>query len=109
MDRQRQNAFYNARRWRKISKAYALTQHNLCEQCLKHGKVRPYDIVHHKKHLNELTMNDYEIAYGFNNLMCVCIECHNAIHNNIKEVVREGLTFNSNGDLIEAIHTPLIK
>lgn len=52
----------------------------LCERCKAQGKYKPAEIVHHKTHLNAENVNDPRIAYGFENLEALCLDCHNAEH-----------------------------
>ena len=54
--------------------------HPLCEECLKKGIYTPAILVHHKKHLNDGNVNDPSISLNFDNLMSVCMDCHNKIH-----------------------------
>lgn len=51
----------------------------MCERCLAKGIYEPAVIVHHRVHLTPDTMTP-ELMYGFDNLMAVCISCHNEIH-----------------------------
>lgn len=113
--------FYNSYRWRRCAKAYAESQLFICERCKglksgrKHDGSRQRWVVHHKKTLNEQNIHDDAIAYGWDNLMFLCIECHNAIHAELNENTERGLTsgakllskgsrgllFGSDGDLID--------
>lgn len=71
--------------------------------------------MHHKKPLNPNNINNDEVAYGWDNLMFLCIECHNAIHAELDALaVPNGITsgasllikptrdliFNEMGDLV---------
>lgn len=69
------NAFYNSKKWRRISAAYLSSKLYICERC---GK--PATICHHKKWLDDRNVSDPETALGFDNLEALCIECHNAEH-----------------------------
>jgi len=60
------------RRWRKIRNLY-ISQHRLCEECLKNGIYTPAQHVHHIKPLAEGGTHD------FSNLMSLCISCHDRI------------------------------
>lgn len=63
--------------WRLISKRYR-ELHPLCEECLKHDRFTPAQLVHHKLPLDEGGTND------FDNLMSLCNSCHTSIHNKMK-------------------------
>lgn len=113
--------FYNSYRWRRCAKAYAESQLFICERChgLKGNKKsdgsRQRWVVHHKNPLNEQNIHDDAVAYGWDNLMFVCIECHNAIHAELDEQREHGITsgarllvrpvrgliFSPEGDLID--------
>jgi hypothetical protein len=113
--------FYNSYRWRRCAKAYAKSQLYICERChglkrnIKSDGTRQRWVVHHKKPLNSKNIYDDSIAYGWENLMLLCIECHNAIHAELDRLSMEGgltsgarllvkpsrgLTFGLDGDLI---------
>lgn len=47
----------------------------ICERC---GE--PASICHHRKYLNDQNVNDLSIALGFDNLECLCRDCHNKEH-----------------------------
>ena len=73
---------YNSERWRKLS-AYKIASSPLCEQCLKNGKVTPAEDVHHIRSF--MSTDDpllrYRLAYDIDNLMSLCKQCHQSIHN----------------------------
>ena len=75
---------YNSRRWRAVAKAYAESQHYICERCQNRsfaGTGRPaHFIVHHKEHLTPENVHDDNVVYGWVNLELLCIYCHNAVH-----------------------------
>ena len=72
--------FYNSKKWRKVAAAYKQERGGLCERCKAKGIYRPADIVHHKTHLTHETVKNARIAYGFDNLEALCIDCHNLEH-----------------------------
>lgn len=72
--------FYNSQAWKNTSKAYAKSKGNLCELCMAQGLVSPAEIVHHKIFLTPDNINDTSITLDWNNLQCVCRECHSKIH-----------------------------
>lgn len=75
---------YNSQRWRKVARAYAESQHYVCERChnrsfIRNGKL-PRFIVHHKRHLSPENVRDDNTVYGWSNLELLCIYCHNTVH-----------------------------
>ncbi|MBC8588082.1 HNH endonuclease [Tissierellaceae bacterium BX21] len=95
--------FYNSKQWKKCRETYKQSVNGLCERCLKDGKYVPGDEVHHKVWLTHDNINNPDITLSFKNLELLCATCHSIEHNRIeKEVVREGLMFNSNGELVES-------
>lgn len=73
-------SFYNSKQWKDVEKLYKQKQHHLCEKCMEEGRFTPGEIVHHKIHLSEANYRDPEISLNFENLMLLCIPCHNNIH-----------------------------
>lgn len=69
-------SFYNSARWKRTREIYARSKFYLCEKC---GK--PYKIVHHKQPITKDNIHDTNITLSYNNLQCLCQDCHNAIHN----------------------------
>lgn len=92
MAREFAKAFYNSAAWKHTSKAYAASKFYLCEKCGHEGY-----IVHHKKHLTPANINNPEITLSWDNLMYLCLECHNRIHGKQDERVA---LFDSNGNMI---------
>ena len=73
-------SFYNSKRWRKVAAAYRKYSGGLCERCRAKGMFTPAEVVHHKTHLTSENVSDPFIAYGFDNLECLCLDCHNLEH-----------------------------
>lgn len=91
---------YNSRTWRKCRESYIASVHGLCEKCSAAGRITPGKIVHHKIHITPSNVNDPNITLNHDNLMLMCVDHHNAHHMG-KDIVREGLTFNENGELVQ--------
>lgn len=106
--------FYRSKSWYQCKGSYIKSVDYLCERCgrvahskgdraYKEGKKNGQDvvfgIVHHKIHLNESNINDPYIALNHDNLEYLCIDCHNKEHFG-KQTVREGLSFDSKGNVI---------
>lgn len=102
--------FYNTKGWKKNRLAYALSRNCICERCgrpvyvsgindtLPKNKRLRY-IVHHKKYLDDSNFSDPNVAYDWNNLELLCIDCHNREH--YDQSVKDGLTFDDAGNLIQ--------
>lgn len=92
--------FYKSKVWKKCRKGFMQSKNYICERC----GASAY-IVHHKKHITPMNINDTNITLKWNNLQALCLECHNVIHGSNATV--EGVSFNDNGDLIYS--PPVIK
>lgn len=87
-------AFYDSTEWQKVRGYVVYREHGICQRC-----GRPGCIVHHRTYLTEQNINDEHITLDAGNLELLCQECHNREHMG-KSVTRDGLVFDSNGDLI---------
>lgn len=77
------------------------SQHHICERC---GGLAV--ICHHKEWLNKANYKNPLIAYGWDNLEALCMDCHNKEHfgdsgNNSKSVIADGLMFDRNGNITQ--------
>ena len=77
--------FYSSKAWQDCRNEYMKKQHYLCENCLRKGLYKPAKIVHHIEELTPMNITNPEVALGFDNLMCVCRECHNEFHPDNKD------------------------
>ena len=68
--------FYKSRAWRGLALKIIKMRHNECEMCKQRGRYTPAKLVHHVKPLKQAP----ELAYDSNNLMALCHDCHEAIH-----------------------------
>lgn len=68
---------YNTSIWRKLRQAKLMTS-PLCEVC---KKAPAYDVHHKESFVNK--SNWQELAFDSTNLLAVCRNCHNEIHNNL--------------------------
>ena len=48
----------------------------MCKRCARYGKSVPAVVVHHIKHVDEYP----ELAYVPDNLISLCLDCHNKMH-----------------------------
>lgn len=74
--------FYSSKAWQDCRNEYMKKAHHLCENCLAKGIYKPAKYVHHIEELTPMNIHRPEIALNFDNLMSVCVECHNKIHDN---------------------------
>lgn len=73
---------YNSERWRRL-RAWKFASNPLCEMCLKDNKVVPAEDIHHIVSFmsTDDTTQRYSLAYDFDNLMSLCKQCHQKVHN----------------------------
>ena len=101
MAQQFAKAFYNSKAWIECRASYIASVHGLCERCNDKGKIVPGYILHHKILLTPFNINDPEISLNHIHLEYVCLDCHNVEHHGSSEVIREGLAFDSEGNVVE--------
>lgn len=87
-------SFYQSKQWTRCRDAFMKSKYNICERCQGIAY-----IVHHKVHITPSNINDPNITLDWNNLQALCHDCHNAVHGK-GEAFIEGVSFDSNGDLI---------
>lgn len=85
MKRKERMSIYNTQRWRDL-RAFKMLNNPLCEECEKADKVTPVDDVHHI--VSFMSTDDLvyrtQLAFDYENLMSVCDECHQKLHNKKK-------------------------
>lgn len=91
--------FYNSARWKKARQAAMKEHYWLCQVCAK-----PAKIVHHIRHITPENIDNDDITLNLNNLMCLCQDCHNRIHESAGSV-RSGLMFDASGQIVEVATT----
>ncbi|MBQ9317421.1 MAG: HNH endonuclease [Atopobiaceae bacterium] len=91
---------YHSRQWERARDDAWARDHGLCQECAKRGRVTAAEIVHHITELTPLNVGDPAIAYGLDNLECVCRECHSRLHGYTKGCTREGFAFDAYGNLM---------
>lgn len=74
------HSFYNSPEWKSCQALYMDSVNHLCERCKRQGLFNPAKIVHHKRYLTRENFKDPSIAYGFDNLEALCLDCHNKEH-----------------------------
>ena len=83
--RKERQDIYNTPQWKKLSKAFKMAN-PLCEECLAKGIIKEAQHIHHIQSF--MTVYDdlkrKELAYDWNNLQALCVECHILTHKNNK-------------------------
>ena len=72
--------FYTYKRWRKTKDLVWARDRGLCQRCLERGKIREGRVVHHIVPLTPENVSQPQIAYGLDNLVLLCADCHAEIH-----------------------------
>ena len=85
-------SFYSSGIWQRCRDGYTQSRAHLCENCLRKGVYRPGEIVHHKIEMDPVTINNPELALGWDNLMLLCRECHAEAHDKRKQGRRYTIT-----------------
>lgn len=102
---------YRSKAWQRNRVAFALSRYCICERCNRPVYVsgitdyipkenRLRYVVHHKEYLNEGNYTNDKVAYDWNNLELLCIDCHNEEHKK-QSATRDGLMFDEFGNLIK--------
>jgi 5-methylcytosine-specific restriction protein A len=79
--RKERQAIYQTSRWRCL-RQMKLMYSPLCEECLKDGKATQAIDVHHKdSFLNYAGFQRESKAFDYSNLMSLCKQCHQKLHN----------------------------
>lgn len=71
---------YRSRAWEVARAAVIARQHNLCADCMGRGELSPIEEVHHVVPLTAENVSDPSIAYGLDNLVGLCRDCHMERH-----------------------------
>ena len=72
--------FYFSMGWKNTRDAYKKSVGGLCEICWANGIPKAGELVHHKIPLTPENINDTNITLNWDNLQCVCRECHHKLH-----------------------------
>lgn len=100
MAREFAKEFYQSKEWKNLRNYIFKRDKGLCQKCGEPGK-----IVHHKVYLTPNNIHDPNIALNEDNLVLLCKDCHEKVHNPSRRVTREGFKFNAEGKL-EPISPP---
>lgn len=71
--------FYNSKQWQQLRQAKFDLADGLCENCKKNGIIREGVDVHHIIEISK----DWSKRLDYDNLILLCKDCHNQIHNRI--------------------------
>ena len=74
---------YNCRRWKEL-RAAKFADNPVCEECAKEGRTTPTKEIHHIKPFE--IDNDLSLAYDYDNLISLCVECHKQAHEKLRMV-----------------------
>lgn len=96
--------FYHSAQWQRARANAWARDHGLCQRCLERGHITPADVVHHIEELTPENVSDPRISSDPDNLVCLCHECHSAVHGGFgfkrKPATRAGMAFDAEGNLI---------
>lgn len=87
--------FYHTDRWRKLRQYVIDRDGGMCVHCGRKG-----NIVHHIVWVNDDNVDDDSVVFNPDNLECVCVDCHAAIHSGGKRPTAEGWVFDDEGNLV---------
>ena len=91
-----QSEFYHSTAWKRLSRAFLLSQNYICERC---GK--PAEIAHHRRYLTAENLLNPDVSLNLDNLEALCLDCHNTEHFGRGGATAAGLTFDVNGNIVQ--------
>lgn len=68
--------FYKSARWKRIRSKVLRRDEYICQECKKYGRIKEATQVHHIEHLEDRP----DLAYDLDNLISLCLGCHNKEH-----------------------------
>lgn len=68
--------FYQSAKWRRLREKAMRRDNYECQMCRRLGKYHKVENVHHVQEVKDRP----DLALEINNLMCLCIEHHNEVH-----------------------------
>lgn len=96
---------YRSKKWRTLASYIRQKNHYICQQC----KAPNAKEVHHIQEVTVHNMYDANITLNESNLMLLCRQCHNAIHNRFVSapctVQGRHIQFDSEGNVINITDT----
>ena len=89
--------FYKSKAWLQCRERFIQSVYGLCNRCGSPGY-----IVHHKELLTVMNISNPDVTLNWELLEYLCIDCHNREHMSSHDIViREGLSFNDEGEVIK--------
>ena len=96
--------FYSSAEWEHAREAVLTRDAHLCQHCLAQGEITPAVMVHHIIELTPENISDPSVATDPDNLVSLCDRCHKKAHGWIRKgATRQGLAFDSDGNLISLV------
>ncbi|MGU3441217.1 HNH endonuclease [Bacillus cereus] len=81
--------FYKSKEW-KVLRQHALKRDNYeCQICKSKGKYKCAENVHHMKEVK----THPQLALDLDNLQCLCIRCHNEVHDRLDRIQKKERKF----------------
>lgn len=74
--------FYKSKEWRTLRVKALQRDNHECQICKSKGKYKAAENVHH---LKEVKTHPH-LAMDLDNLQCLCIRCHNEVHDRLDKV-----------------------
>ena len=71
------DSFYQTKEWKLLRNQKWVSANGLCEMCRAKGIIKSAKEIHHKIPIEE----DWSKRLDYDNLIALCSDCHNAIHN----------------------------
>jgi 5-methylcytosine-specific restriction endonuclease McrA len=103
MAREFAKMFYRSKAWKMCRESYIRKmprpKRGLCEECYKHGKHVLGKELHHKIFLTEKNINDKTITLNHDNLIFLCYDCHQKIHN--RKGKNQSYSFDEYGNVVK--------
>lgn len=76
------NCFYYSKEWRRLRDIKFKAEMGLCEECRAKGIIREGKEIHHILPIDKY----WECRLHYDNLVCLCSDCHNAKHERISKL-----------------------
>lgn len=73
--------FYKSKEWLELRKIALKRDNNECQLCKAKGKYHRAENVHHIKEVK----THPHLALTLDNLQCLCIRCHNEVHDRLEQ------------------------
>jgi len=74
--------FYKSKEWKVLRQKAMKSDNYECQICKSKGNYKPAENVHHMKEVK----THPELALELDNLQCLCIRCHNEVHDRLDKV-----------------------